>query len=126
MRKENIRSPFVFVRLAEWNILRYLLATGKAREAQLLRLPHTQYINRPDIILQLSRKGLIVGENKTEYTPEEALLRSIFEEDGGMYLLTPAGKALVKSGLRLVKKFGRMGIDITIYCSKPDSDPESE
>lgn len=125
MKKENIKSPFIFVRLAEWNILRHLLANGTAWGDDLLQLPHSVYCNRPNIILQLLKKGLIAAENKTKYTPEETLLRSIFKEGGEKYLLTPAGKALIKDGMRLVRKYKKMGVDITDIHLEPDESSES-
>lgn len=126
MKKENIKSPFIFVRLAEWNILRHLLTCGSAWGDDLLRLPHSEYINRPNIILRLLKKGLITTENKSEYTPEENLLRSIFKEGGEKYLLTPAGKALARDGVRLVRKYKKMGVDITNTHVSVDGESEEE
>lgn len=116
MKKQNIKSPLIFVRRGEWEVLRHLLDKGEITRGELLQMPHIKYggfISR-DVIFLLEKKGLIIAKitEGSSLSPTERLLREIFEESV-IYALTPAGRAIVKDGLRLAKKFKRMGIDIT-------------
>lgn len=125
MKKEKINSPFIFVRRGEWVILCHLLANGATMGNELSRLPHAEYINSRSVLLRLQEKGLITTEKQT-YTPEENLLRSIFGEESENYILTLTGMTLVKDGFRLVKKYKKLGVDITALPKKSQEDMEEE
>jgi hypothetical protein len=107
MRKKKIKSPFAFLRKGEWNVLCHLFKVESCSTNDIrYGIPHAQY-------------DCGGSDNVTSVLVKKGMVKVIDREHVS---LTPAGRAIVKDGIRLVRKFGKIGIDITNPHVEPGAD----